>query len=150
MSSVPDGFAESGVQAFYRVGRIHEFAKLGRELEERHELCPGSFPGLDHRRIFGSPLGCELGEVLLGNLDRRCRVDLTHRPGDRLPIFLRGIRQRVAHHVHDTQLHRRLWIDCFNGFRETFQAINTSDEDVGFLQKLLSSTKKVKIFYVIN
>ncbi len=29
------GFAESGVQAFYRVGRIHEFAEFGWALEER-------------------------------------------------------------------------------------------------------------------
>ena len=50
-----------------------------------------------------------------------------------------------------TEIQAYTWLlDCFNHFRETFQAINTSDEDVGYLQKLLSSTKKVKIFYVIN
>ena len=69
VAAVTDGLAEPGVEALDGVGRVHDGAQLDREREERGELAPGPFPGVDHRRIPLPPLFGELVESGLGGVE---------------------------------------------------------------------------------
>src|SRR3546814_6048548 len=59
----------------FRSRGVHDLAELGRELEERHELPPGSFPAGDHRGVAVTPGLRELVEVGLSGLHGRGGVD---------------------------------------------------------------------------
>jgi hypothetical protein len=61
VASVADGLAEPGVQALDGVGGVHDGAQLDGVVEEGHELSPGLFPGVDHRRVAIAPGLGELG-----------------------------------------------------------------------------------------
>src|SRR3546814_465625 len=81
VASVADGSSEPRVEALDRVRGVHDPAELGRELEERHELPPGSFPAGDHRRVAVTPGLRELFEVSLSGLHGRGGVDRSHLAG---------------------------------------------------------------------
>jgi hypothetical protein len=55
VTSMPHCLAEPGVERLDGVGRLHEAMKLDGELEKRHELRPGSLPGVDHGRVTLPP-----------------------------------------------------------------------------------------------
>ena len=108
VSSVPDRSSEACVEALDGVGRVHDAAQLGWELEERDELVPRGLPRSDHGRVLLSPAVGELGEQGFGCRQRGGGVDLAHLAGDRRPVFLGDVAQRVANEVHDTGLHGRV------------------------------------------
>ena len=62
-------FAELRVEAFYRVGGVHDLAQLDGELQQRHKLVPRVFPRLDHRRIRVAPRAGERLELCLRRFD---------------------------------------------------------------------------------
>jgi hypothetical protein len=79
-----------------RVGGTNDRADFGVELEEGHELGPGVGPEPDDRGILGFPFLAELGEGVQRGGFRGRGVDGFEVAGDRRPVFLRGVFERIA------------------------------------------------------
>ena len=98
--------------------------------EKRDDPGPSAPPGAADRRIFRIPHRGKLFELLFGFRFCRRRVDRLQIPGHFLTLLPANIIQRVPYHVHDTQLHFRLWKDRFNRFRKAFEPVDAGNENV--------------------
>src|ERR1017187_7655405 len=82
-----DHLAQSHVQRLYCVGRVDDFADVGRECEEGHDLLPVPAPELADRAVFGIPFGGKDLQLLLGGLAADGSINYLQIGHHRLGVF---------------------------------------------------------------
>jgi hypothetical protein len=108
---------------------VHDGAQLDGELQGRHELSPGLFPGVDHGRVAVPPgVGTRRSRPRLHPGLGRCRSRAV--PGRSAPVLLGGVTQRRTYQVHETQLDLGVGPGGPHGIGQALEAVAAHDEGV--------------------
>ena len=123
--------ADHTVHRLDHVGRVRRFANGRRQVEHRDDVRPFRRPLFDDRRILRAPAFAKRLQFLFGFQHGRRLVDVPQITNDLAAVGIGDVLQRGPHQMHDAQLDAGLGERRLDRFRETREAVNTRDEDVG-------------------